>query len=587
MAAQALYRKWRPRTFDEVVGQEHVTHTLQNALLSGRIRHAYLFAGPRGTGKTSMGRLLAKAVNCLSTGDNKPCNRCRICQAINEGRLLDLIEIDAASNRGIDEVRDIREKVGFRPNEARYKVYILDEAHMLTEPAFNALLKTLEEPPPHVIFVLVTTEPHKIPATILSRCQRFDFRRIPLQDIIGRLKHIADEEGLTVEPAALELIARSATGSMRDAESLLDQLMSYGGEEITLAQVQSVLGTVPSQAVRELVDQLVARDMARGLDVINRVIGDGVDPRQFNRQVVEYLRELLLIKVGEGSHPARLTPEALQEMRAQAAKLPIGELIKVINLFNRASLDLKGSVLSQLPLELAFVEATLGEEEKAAPPVARPSPETVPRSPAGRKVASAPRSAPAGESARSIRERAKEESRPTPTGLKLTLDDINSEWARILSEIKLRNRSVEALLKSCQPLEVEGQEVVLGFYYPFHKEKIEEPKNKALVESVVSQVVKSPCHIRCVLSPKGQRQTRPDQTRLKRPGEDKEAPKDKYSSIADDPLIKAAVTKYGAQITDVRRQGGAKRGQEEKEIQAQGRTVGHNAAGSEISGGDA
>jgi DNA polymerase-3 subunit gamma/tau len=467
---------------------------------------------------------------------------------------LDLIEIDAASNRGIDEVRGIREKVGFRPNEARYKVYILDEAHMLTEPAFNALLKTLEEPPPHVIFVLVTTEPHKIPATILSRCQRFDFRRIPLQDIIGRLKHIADEEGLTVEPTALELIARSATGSMRDAESLLDQLMSYGGEEITLAQVQSVLGTVPSQAVGELVNQLVARNVAKGLDVINRVIGDGVDPRQFNRRVVEYLRQLLLIKVGEGSSLAHITPEVLQGMKAQAAKISTGELIRVIKLFNQASLDLKASALSQLPLELAFVEATLGEEEKATPPVARPSPETVPRPV---RTVSAPRSTPAGESARFVRERAKEESRPAPTGLRLTLDDINSEWGRILSEVKLRNRSVEALLKSCQPVDVEGQEVVLGFYYPFHKEKIEEPKNKALVESVVSRVVKSPCHIRCVLSPKGKRQTQPDQVHLKRPekkkdvSEDEETPKDKYSSIADDPLIKAAVIKYGAQVMDV------------------------------------
>lgn len=555
MAAQALYRKWRPQTFDEMVGQGHVTHTLQNALPAGRISHAYLFTGPRGTGKTSMGRLLAKAVNCLSTDDNKPCNQCRICQAINEGRLLDLIEIDAASNRGIDEVRGIREKVGFRPNEARYKVYILDEAHMLTEPAFNALLKTLEEPPPHVIFVLVTTEPHKIPDTILSRCQRFDFRRIPLQDIVGHLKHIAGQEGLTVESAALELIARSATGSMRDAESLLDQLISYGGEEITLAQVQSVLGTVASQAVGELVDQLLARDVAKGLDVINRVVGDGVDPRQFNRQVVEYLRELLLIKVGDGSSLVHVTPEVLQEMKGQVAQLSIRELIKVVRLFNQAGLDLKASVQSQLPLELAFVDATLGEEEKAAPPAARPSPGTVPKTSAGPRAASAPRSAPTGKPAKSVKEKAREEPRAASTGLRLTLATVNSQWGRILGEAKLRNRSVEALLKSCQPLGVEGQEVVLGFLYPFHKEKIEESQNKALVESVVSQVVNSSCRIRCVLSPKGERQTQPVQEPVKRPqedpGENEETPRDKYSSIAEDPLVQEAVSKYGAQVVDV------------------------------------
>ncbi len=555
MAAQALYRKWRPQTFDEVVGQEHVTHTLQNALPAGRISHAYLFTGPRGTGKTSTGRLLAKAVNCLSTDDNKPCNQCRICQAINEGRLLDLIEIDAASNRGIDEMRSIRERVNFRPNEARYKVYILDEAHMLTEPAFNALLKTLEEPPPHVIFVLVTTEPRKIPDTILSRCQRFDFRRIPLQDMVGHLKYIAEQEGLAVEPAALELIARSATGSMRDAESLLDQLISYGGEEITLAQVQSVLGTVPSQAVGELVDQLLARNVAQGLNVINRVIGDGVDPRQFNRQVVEYLRELLLIKVGDDSSLVHVTPEVLQEMKGQVAQLSIRELIKIVKLFNQAGLDLKASVQSQLPLELAFVDATLGEEEEAAPPAPRLSPGTVPKTPAGPRAASAPRSAPASEPAKAVREKPREEPRAASAGLKLTLTTVNSQWGRILGEAKLINRSVEALLKSCRPLGVEGQEVVLGFQYPFHKEKIEEAKNKALVESVVSQVVKSSCHIRCVLSPRGERQTQPVQKSVKKLQKDtvenEEAVGDKYSSIAGDPLIQEAVSKYGAQVVDV------------------------------------
>src|SRR5512139_3622310 len=223
--AQALYRKWRPQTFDEVSGQEHVLHTLRNAIGSGRIAHAYLFSGPRGTGKTTMARLLAKAVNCLNPDPSaRPDNTCAICTAITEGRLLDLIELDAASNRGIDEIRDLRDKINFAPGQARYKVYIIDEVHMLTEPAFNALLKTLEEPPPHVIFILVTTDPHKIPATITSRCQRFDFRRIPLQVSVDRLAYIVMQEGLRAEPAALELIARQGTGAMRDAISLLDQL---------------------------------------------------------------------------------------------------------------------------------------------------------------------------------------------------------------------------------------------------------------------------------------------------------------------------------------------------------------------------
>jgi DNA polymerase-3 subunit gamma/tau len=290
MATQALYRKWRSRTFEEVIGQDHVTRTLRNALATGRVAHAYLFTGPRGTGKTTTARLLAKAVNCVGEGDGRPCGECSICRAVDEGRLMDMIEIDAASNRGIDEIRDLREKVGFRPGEAHVKFYIIDEVHMLTDPAFNALLKTLEEPPSHVIFVLATTEPHKIPATIVSRCQRFDFRRIPLSEIAGWLTHIAEQEGLKVEPAALEYIARQGSGSMRDAISLLDQLTAYGSDTITLAQVQVVLGIAASQSVAELADNLIDGDLARGLELIDRVVGEGTEPRQYTREFVEYLR---------------------------------------------------------------------------------------------------------------------------------------------------------------------------------------------------------------------------------------------------------------------------------------------------------
>src|SRR5512146_3101539 len=233
--AQALYRKWRPQTFDEVSGQEHVLHTLRNAISSGRIAHAYLFSGPRGTGKTTMARLLAKAVNCLNPDPAaRPDNTCAICTAITEGRMLDLIELDAASNRGIDEIRDLRDKINFSPGQSRYKVYIIDEVHMLTEPAFNALLNTLQEPPPHAIFVLATTDPQKVPATIVSRCQPFSFRRFTLPEITERLRKIVAEEKLSAEPDTLALIARQATGAMRDAESLLDQLAASGGA-ITLA----------------------------------------------------------------------------------------------------------------------------------------------------------------------------------------------------------------------------------------------------------------------------------------------------------------------------------------------------------------
>ena len=316
--AQVLYRKWRSQTFDEVVGQEHVTQTLRNALRDGRTAHAYLFTGPRGTGKTSTARLLAKAVNCLDPDPaNRPDNTCNICQSISNGSLLDLIEIDAASNRGIDEIRDLRDRVHFSPSQARYKVYVIDEVHMLTPEAFNALLKTLEEPPPHVIFVLATTEPHKIPDTVLSRCQRFDFRRIPPYKVAGWLAHILEEEGRSAEPAALEMIARSTEGSMRDAISLTDQLLSYGDAVITEAQVRAVRGTISSAAIAALVDEFVADSASGGLATINEMVAEGIDLRQLAIQLVAHLRAVLLCQV-DAKHARDLLTDLSDEQLAVA-----------------------------------------------------------------------------------------------------------------------------------------------------------------------------------------------------------------------------------------------------------------------------
>ena len=367
MTAQALYLKYRPQTFDDVAGQDPITRTLRNALRHGKVRHAYLFTGPRGTGKTTTARLLAKAVNCRAAIEKRPCNECSTCLAINQGRLLDLVEIDAASNRGIDEIRDIREKVGFRPSEGEYKVYVLDEAHMLTEPAFNALLKTLEEPPPHVIFALVTTDPHKIPATITSRCQRFDFGRIPVQAIVDRLTEIASKEGVTVDQEALRFIAYHSTGAMRDAISLLDQLTGYG-DEITLDQAKMLLGTVASESAAKLAAHLVDGDLAGGLDLINSAVGDGADPRQFGRDVVEYLRGLLLVREGAGTRLLSATDEQAAEMEVLAQRATAEQLLRSIRLFNEAVTDLRRGLqtVPQLPLELALVESALEPEAPQA-----------------------------------------------------------------------------------------------------------------------------------------------------------------------------------------------------------------------------
>ncbi|MBN1658982.1 MAG: DNA polymerase III subunit gamma/tau [Anaerolineae bacterium] len=510
MAAQALYLKYRPQTFDAVVGQEHVTRTLRNALAQGRLRHAYLFCGPRGTGKTTTARLLAKAVNCLAPEEARPCNACTLCVAINEGRLLDLIEIDAASNRGIDEIRDIREKIGFRPNEARFKVYVLDEAHMLTDQAFNALLKTLEEPPPHVIFVLVTTDPQKIPATITSRCQRFDFRRVSMQDLTSRLRYIAAEEALQVEEQALELIAHQSTGAVRDAISLLDQMTSYG-DEITLDQVQMVLGTIAGEAAGKLTACLARADVAGGLDVINQNVAQGADPRQFAREVVEYLRGLLLIKEGAGTGLLNATAEQAAEMEAVAASLTLDRLLRAIRLFNEAATDLKRGfqTIPQLSLEMALVEslhATSGSDapELAVAPqpaVAQQADKPPPRQ--GQPTLAHPTS-PAEQA-----EAGGAEPQPGPgesqAGLAaastLSITQVAAAWDAILAAVRQRNPASQAALRSgCRPVEVNGNEVMITFPWPVLRDKLADPQRRMEIQEALSEVLGSRCSVKLVLA---------------------------------------------------------------------------------------
>ncbi|HEX2696931.1 MAG TPA: DNA polymerase III subunit gamma/tau, partial [Anaerolineales bacterium] len=354
--SQAFYRKYRPQGWAEVIGQEHVVQTIRNAIIADRVGHAYLFSGPRGTGKTTLARLLAKGVNCLNPDRAKrPCNECENCKAVNENRFLDLIEIDAASNTSVDDVRDLRDKINFSPSQGKYKIYIIDEVHMLSTAAFNALLKTLEEPPPHAIFVLATTEIHKIPATVLSRCQRHEFRRVPVNEIVANLKQIVKAEKLQVEDEALLVIARQAAGGLRDAQSLLDQLASTGSK-ITLQLTQTVLGTATSQTVLDLVESIRDREAGRGLETIHRALDSGADPRSLARQVVEYLRGLMLIQMGNGSE-VEATKDIKEKMLAHAKSFSTPDVLRIMKVFNSAAVDTRGGWQPSLPLELALAEA--------------------------------------------------------------------------------------------------------------------------------------------------------------------------------------------------------------------------------------
>lgn len=471
----SLYRKYRPHNFDNLVGQDNIKAILTNAFKSGNVTHAYLFTGPRGTGKTSTARLIAKALNCQNLKDGfEPCDKCELCNDINEGRLIDLIEIDAASNRGIDEVRDLKEKINFAPSRSKYKIYIVDEVHMMTKEAFNALLKTLEEPPEHVYFILATTEVHKIPETIISRCQRFDFRRIEMKALMTRLSYIAQKEGIEAEDGAIELISKFSNGGLRDAIGLLEQLSAE--KKLSLEQVENVLGVSNTTLMGKLFESLMNKNANEGLKIIHELHDQGSDLKQFTHEFVDTLRQKMIESVMQGN--VELT----------------GNLIGMIEIFQEAQYKLEASI-PQLSLEIAIIkvcglvkkEENIVGEKKAAE-VKKETLESKKEVIVKKKEEKIE-----PKKAESKAEIESEKISTTEVVLEATLSAVKEKWPRVLE--RLKTPSLRMSIKNATPVTLEGAALTLEFGTKFHKEKVDEHDNRVELEQIIEEVLGSPVKV--------------------------------------------------------------------------------------------
>ncbi|HHX58875.1 MAG TPA: DNA polymerase III subunit gamma/tau [Candidatus Moranbacteria bacterium] len=517
----SLYQKHRPQTFSQVSGQIFTIKTLANSIKHDRIGHAYLFTGPRGTGKTTLARVFAKAINCLEpkniSGEIaiEPCNKCANCQLINQNRALDLIEIDAASHTGVDNIRALKEAIALPPSQLKYKVYIIDEVHMLSLGAFNALLKTLEEPPAHAVFILATTEQHKVPETIISRCQQFSITPLTQKQIIKRLQEISQKEGVEIENEALEVIAINADGGMRDAESMLTQIMSLEDKNITVEEVNSILGTSSKQNVIEFVQFLINQELAPALAKIDFLQTSGIDLKNFNKSLLAYLRNLMLIKSCP-ENPSDITTGLTEDQIIQAQELiketELKSILRLIELFQKSLEQFKITNLPSLPLELATIDFLTTEDElsrkktiqnevsklsqQKIPPQSSPTKTNDKKTIATslkKKPKPEKRELTSSEDEQKIAN--KKESTEPILQKSIKLSEVLDEWSTVLENVRPLNHSIHAFLKNCIPIGILEDNLYIKTKYDFYKDKLDEIENKLTVQQVIAKITNAPLKI--------------------------------------------------------------------------------------------
>lgn len=576
MEHQSLYRKWRPQIFEDLIGQKHITQTLINAISLNRISHAYIFSGPRGVGKTTTARILAKSLNCVKGPTPHPCNKCERCSRITNGYSMDVIEIDGASNNGVDSIRELRSKVNFAPAEGKYKIYIIDEVHMLSPGAFNALLKTLEEPPPHVIFILATTDPHKIPGTILSRCQWFNFRRISLADIVTKLKMIVKDEKLNVDDKTLNIIARSSTGSMRDAESALDQIIAYCGKDITSQSVREVLGIIEEEVFFEFLEAIIKNDTLIGIEIINRTSDLGGDASQFIKNLMEHVHNLSLAKVCQKEilNLKGMFIEDGERLLKQSKIIKLEKLFDIVNYLAEAERKMRYIRHPWILLEMLVIKFTAGEnyslkeveEEKDEYFLDFSAKKDI--SISGKKNAETREEIPPKKDRDKIKSKEGVSVKTKESTINL---ELTQAWPTILNRLKKTKMAVYSFIIANNLITIENNDkLIIGFNkeYIFHKESLEKKNNKILLQELIKEETGKSLAIECIINDNSKEDSvleveqenkkktartrnEEDKEREERAGEEKDNIKKRNSKVSiDNILIKESLNLFEGTIIE-------------------------------------